>query len=186
MRRIRSSFVLALAGRGGSCADLLHEQVLDFGLVGRRNDPRIAEVALLFRRLFGQDVTVISVFALDLPVPVKEKRFFAAALVFILGMSVIVSLVIHSPQRYESFYFCHSAGAKSYLYGVMGKIGIHKKRRAERTNIPGICGGAGEGHRIYAGPCRVPPGRYSFPVLSAGEPCAGDGYSGRYFRMPGW
>ena len=32
----------------------------------------------------------------------------------------------------------------------------------------------------------MPPGRYSFPVLSAGEPvCRGGGYSGRYFRMPG-
>jgi len=61
------------------------------------------------------------------------------------------------------------------------KIGIHKKKGRSRTNIPGICGVAGEGHRIYAGPYRVPPGRYSFPVLSAGA----GGYSGRYFRMPG-
>lgn len=54
------------------------------------------------------------------------------------------------------------------------KIGIHKKKGRSRTNIPGICGVAGEGHRIYAGPYRVPPGRYSFPVLSAGEPvCRG-------------
>lgn len=64
------------------------------------------------------------------------------------------------------------------------KIGIHKKKGRSRTNIPGICGVAGEGHRIYAGPYRVPPGRYSFPVLSAGEPVC-RGYSGRYFRMPG-
>ena len=49
-----------------SARKLLDEQVLDFGFVSRRNGTRIAEVALLFRRLFGQDVTVISVFALDL------------------------------------------------------------------------------------------------------------------------
>ena len=54
--------------------------------------------------------------------PVKEKRFFAAALVFILGMSVIVSLVIHSPQRYEKFFilsFCR--GEKVICMAVMGK-----------------------------------------------------------------
>ncbi|WP_444118139.1 hypothetical protein, partial [Alistipes putredinis] len=109
------------------------------------------------------------------PVPVKEKRFFAAALVFILGMSVIVSLVIHSPQRYEKFFilsFCR--GEKVICMALWVKIGIHKKKGRSRTNIPGICGVAGEGHRIYAGPYRVPPGRYSFPVLSAGEPvCRG-------------
>ena len=49
-----------------SARKLLDEQVLDFGFVSRRNGTRIAEVAFLFRRLFGQDVTVISVFALDL------------------------------------------------------------------------------------------------------------------------
>lgn len=107
--------------------------------------------------------------------PVKEKRFFAAALVFILGMSVIVSLVIHSPQRYEKFFilsFCR--GEKVICMALWVKIGIHKKKGRSRTNIPGICGVAGEGHRIYAGPYRVPPGRYSFPVLSAGEPvCRG-------------
>lgn len=115
--------------------------------------------------------------------PVKEKRFFAAALVFILGMSVIVSLVIHSPQRYEKFFilsFCR--GEKVICMALWVKIGIHKKKGRSRTNIPGICGVAGEGHRIYAGPYRVPPGKYSFPVLSAGEPV---GYSGGYFRKPG-
>ena len=65
------------------------------------------------------------------------------------------------------------------------KIGIHKKKGRSRTNIPGICGVAGEGHRIYAGPYRVPPGRYSFPVLSAGEPVCEGGILADYFRMPG-
>ena len=101
-------------------------------------------------------------------------------------MSVIVSLVIHSPQRYEKFFilsFCR--GEKVICMALWVKIGIHKKKGRSRTNIPGICGVAGEGHRIYAGPYRVPPGRYSFPVLSAGEPVCRGGYSGRYFRMPG-
>ena len=53
-------------GSAGACFGLFYEQVLDFGLIGCRNDTRIAEVTLLFRRLFGQDVTVISVLALDL------------------------------------------------------------------------------------------------------------------------
>ena len=66
---------------------LLDQQVLDFGLVGRRNDTRIAEVALLFRRLFGQDVTVISVLALDLSCAGEGKRFFAAALVSFSALS---------------------------------------------------------------------------------------------------
>lgn len=76
----------------------------------------------MFSRFFGQDVTVISVFALDLSCAGERKRFFAAALVFILGMSVIVSLVIHSPQRYEKFFilsFCR--GEKVICMAVMGK-----------------------------------------------------------------
>ena len=61
---------------------LLDEQVLDFGLVGRRNGPRIAEVALLFRRLFGQDVTVISVLALDLSCAGEGKAFLRRGIGF--------------------------------------------------------------------------------------------------------
>lgn len=78
-------------------------------------------------------------------------------------------------QIYEKFFilsFCR--GEKVICMALWVKIGIHKKKGRSRTNIPGICGVAGEGHRIYAGPYRVPPGRYSFPVLSAGEPvCRG-------------
>ena len=57
-------------------------QVLDFGLVGRRNGSRIAEVALLFRRLFGQDVTVISVFALDLSCAGEGKTLLRSGIGF--------------------------------------------------------------------------------------------------------
>ena len=45
---------------------LLNQQLLDLGLVGSRNGARIAQVTLLLSRLFGQDVTVISVLTLDL------------------------------------------------------------------------------------------------------------------------
>ena len=62
--------------------ELFHQQILDFGLVGRRNDPRIAEVALLFRRLFGQDVTVISVFALDLSCAGERKTLLCSGIGF--------------------------------------------------------------------------------------------------------
>ena len=61
---------------------LLDQQVLDFGLVGRRNDTRIAEVALLFRRLFGQDVTVISVLALDLSCAGEAKTLLRSGIGF--------------------------------------------------------------------------------------------------------
>ena len=65
-----------------SARKLLDEQVLDFGLVGRRNDTRIAEVTLLFRRLFGQDVTVISVFALDLSCAGERKTLLCSGFGF--------------------------------------------------------------------------------------------------------
>lgn len=52
--------------KSSSFGRLFDQQVFDFGFVGRRNGTRIAEVAFLFRRLFGQDVTVISVLTLDL------------------------------------------------------------------------------------------------------------------------
>ena len=53
-------------------------------------------------------------------------------------MSVIVSLVIHSPQRYEKFFilsFCR--GEKVICMALWVKIGIHKKRRAEPYEYPG-------------------------------------------------
>lgn len=49
-----------------TAVELLNQQVLNFGLVGRRNEPRIAEVTLLFLGFLSQDVAVISVLALDL------------------------------------------------------------------------------------------------------------------------
>lgn len=61
---------------------LFYEQVLDFGLVGRRNGTRIAKVALLFRRLFGQDVTVISVLTLDLSCAGEGKAFLRRGIGF--------------------------------------------------------------------------------------------------------
>ena len=63
-------------------AGLFHQQVLDLGLVGLRNRARIAEVALLFRRLFGQDVTVISVFALDLTCAGESKTLLCSGIGF--------------------------------------------------------------------------------------------------------
>lgn len=45
---------------------LFYQQALDFGLVGRRNDPRVAEIAFLFLGFLSQDVVVISVLTLDL------------------------------------------------------------------------------------------------------------------------
>ena len=48
-----------------SARKLLDEQVLDFGFVSRRNGTRIAEVPLLLRRLFGEDMAMVSVFPLD-------------------------------------------------------------------------------------------------------------------------
>mgnify|MGYP006940328573 CR=1 FL=1 len=49
---------------------------------GRSNGSRIAEVALLFRRLFGQDVTVISVFALDLSCAGERKTLLCSGIGF--------------------------------------------------------------------------------------------------------
>ena len=65
-----------------SARKLLDEQVLDFGFVSCRNGTRIAEVALLFRRLFGQDVTVISVFALDLSCAGEGKTLLRSGIGF--------------------------------------------------------------------------------------------------------
>ena len=61
---------------------LFNQQVLDFGLISRRNDTRIAEVTLLFRRLFGQDVTVISVLALNLSCAGEGKTLLRRGISF--------------------------------------------------------------------------------------------------------
>lgn len=102
--------------------ELFHQQILDLCLIGSGNGARIAQVTLLFSRFFGQDVTVISVFALDLSCAGERKTLLCSGIGFILGMSVIVSLVIHSPQRYEKFFilsFCR--GEKVICMAVMGK-----------------------------------------------------------------
>ena len=65
-----------------SAGRLFDQQVLDFGLVGRRNRTRVAEVTLLFRRLFGQDVTVISVFTLDLSCAGEGKTLLRSGIGF--------------------------------------------------------------------------------------------------------
>ncbi len=84
-------------------AGLFHQQVLDLGLVGLRNRARIAEVALLFRRLFGQDVTVISVFALDLTCAGESKTLLCSGISFHFWHCRKSNLVKHSVQRYELF-----------------------------------------------------------------------------------
>ena len=61
---------------------LFDQQALDFGFVSRRNGARIAEVAFLFRRFFGQDVTVISVLALDLSCAGEGKTFLRRGIGF--------------------------------------------------------------------------------------------------------
>lgn len=45
---------------------LFDEQALDFGLVGRRNDGRVGQIAFLFGGFLGEDVAFVSVFPLDL------------------------------------------------------------------------------------------------------------------------
>ena len=68
--------------KSSSFGRLFDQQVFDFGFVGRRNGTRIAEVAFLFRRLFGQDVTVISVLTLDLTCAGESKTFLCSGVCF--------------------------------------------------------------------------------------------------------
>ena len=61
---------------------LLYEQALDLGLVGSLHGRSVAEIALLFLSLFGQDVTVISVLALDLTCAGESKAFLCSGISF--------------------------------------------------------------------------------------------------------
>ena len=61
---------------------LFNQQALDFGFISRRNDTRIAEITFLFFSLFGQDVTVISVFALNLTCAGESKTLLCSGICF--------------------------------------------------------------------------------------------------------
>ena len=61
---------------------LFNQQALDFGFISRRNDTRIAEITLLFFSLFGQDVTMISVFALNLTCAGESKTLLCSGICF--------------------------------------------------------------------------------------------------------
>ncbi len=65
-----------------SQAILLDQQVLDLGLVGRRNDTRVAQVTFTLVSLFGQDVTVISVLTLDLSCAGERKTLLCSGICF--------------------------------------------------------------------------------------------------------
>ena len=82
---------------------LLYEQALDFGLVGSRHGRSVAEIALLFLSLFGQDVTVISVLALDLTCAGESKTLLCSGISFHFWHCRKSNLVKLSVQRYELF-----------------------------------------------------------------------------------
>lgn len=67
---------------------LFYEKAFYFCLIGRSDECGIIQIAFLLRRLFGEDMAMVSVFPLDFPVPVKSKRFLAAEFVFIFGISI--------------------------------------------------------------------------------------------------
>ena len=83
--------------------ELFHQQILDLCLIGSGNGARIAQVTLLFSRFFGQDVTVISVFALDLSCAGERKTLLCSGISFHFWHCRKSNLVKHSVQRYELF-----------------------------------------------------------------------------------
>ena len=56
--------------------------MLDLCLICSLNGARIAQVTLLCSRFFGQDVTVISVFALDLSCSGERKTLLCSGIGF--------------------------------------------------------------------------------------------------------